>query len=167
MAWNITEPYVVNQAIEATETTQAVPFGTVVKAFDDVYGGAEFIYLKGVASTVVGSVVTWNSSTFLTVLVPNTANLNNPVAVAMSANAATTSFGWYQMSGLAIVKKTAVAIGPQVPVYISTTAGRVRGTAASGKQIVGGRSANAATVAAGTSTILVLINRPFAQGAVA
>ena len=167
MAWQITEQYVVTQAIDASETTQAVPFGTIVKAFDDTYGAGEFIYLKGVGSTVVGSLVTWNSSSFLTTLVPNTANLNNPVAAAMSANAATTSYGWYQVGGLAIIKKTAVAIGPQVPVYISGTAGRVRGTAASGKQIVGARSANAATVAAGTSTILVLINRSFAQGAVA
>ena len=90
-----------------------------------------------------------------------------PDATGSSPNNVASQYGWYQIAGAAAIKKTAVAITPSVPVYISGTAGRVRGTAASGKQILGARTVNAATVAAGTSTITVLINRPHAQGAVA
>ena len=140
--------------------------GQVVRAFDPTYGEGEFIMLLGVASTVVGSLVTYNATTYQTTLSANTANQATPVAVAMSANTAGL-FGWYQIGGLAVVKKTAVAVNAQVPVYQSATVGRVMPTAASGKQVLGARSANLATVASGVSTVIVSINRPHLQGATA
>jgi phosphatidylserine decarboxylase len=151
--------------------TSAIPtppntLGQVVRAFDPTYGEGEFILLVGVASTVVGSLVTYNATTYQTTLSANTANQATPVAVAMSANTAGL-FGWYQIGGLAVVKKTAVAVNAQVPVYQSATVGRVMPTAASGKQVLGARSANLATVASGVSTVIVSINRPHLQGAVA
>lgn len=153
------------QPIAATQTTQAHPLGKTCKGLDPTYGEGEFIYLLGVASTVVGSLVSYNASTYQTTLVPNTANLNTPLAVAMAANVAS-QYGWYQITGLAVIKKTAVAVNPQVAVYLSGTAGRVKSSAASGKQVVNAKSANLATVASGTSTVTVLINRPHAQGQV-
>ena len=164
MTFRTVSTYVAHQPIANTETDQKHPLGTIIRAQDPTYGEGEFIYLLGVASTVVGSVVTYNATTYQTTLVPNTANLNSPVAVAMSANVAA-QYGWYQIEGLAVIKKTAVAVNAQVPIYISATAGRVKSTAASGKQIVNAKTANLATVASGTSTVTVLINRPFAQGA--
>ena len=151
--------------------TSAIPtppatLGMVCRAFDPTYGEGEFIMLLGVASTVVGSLVTYNATTYQTTLSANTANQATPVAVAMSANLAA-SFGWYQIGGLAVVKKTAVAVNAQVPVYQSATVGRVMPTAASGKQVLGARSANLATVASGVSTVIVSINRPHLQGATA
>jgi phosphatidylserine decarboxylase len=149
-------------------TTIPTPPGTlgmVARAFDPTYGEGEFILLVGVASTVVGSLVTYNATTYQTTLSANTANQATPVAVAMSANTAGL-FGWYQIGGLAVVKKTAVAVNAQVPVYQSATVGRVMPTAASGKQVLGARSANLATVASGVSTVIVSINRPHLQGAV-
>ena len=151
--------------------TSAIPtppntLGQVVRAFDPTYGEGEFIMLVGVASTVVGSLVTYNASTYQTVLSANTANQATPVAVAMAANTAGL-FGWYQIGGLAVVKKTAVATNAQVAVYQSATVGRIMATAASGKQVLGARSANLATVAATVSTVIVSINRPHLQGAVA
>jgi hypothetical protein len=148
--------------------TSAIPtppgtLGQVVRAFDPTYGEGEFIMLVGVASTVIGSLVTYNTTTYQTTLSPNTANLAQPVAVAMSANLAA-SFGWYQIGGLAVVKKTAVKTLTNVPMFLSATAGRIMATAASGKQILGARSANLATVTATTSTVIVSINRPHAQG---
>jgi hypothetical protein len=140
--------------------------GQVVRAFDPTYGEGEFIMLVGVASTVIGSLVTYNATTYQTALSPNTANLAQPVAVAMSANLAA-SFGWYQIGGLAVIKKTAVATNAQVAVYQSATAGRIMATAASGKQVLGARSANLATVASTVSTVIVSINRPHLQGAIA
>ena len=151
--------------------TSAIPtppntLGQVVRAFDPTYGEGEFIMLVGVASTVVGSLVTYNATTYQTTLSANTANQATPVAVAMSANTAGL-FGWYQIGGLAVVKKTAVAVNAQVPVYQSATVGRVMPTAASGKQVLGARSANLATVASAVSTVIVSINRPHLQGATA
>jgi hypothetical protein len=125
----------------------------------------EFIYLKGVASTVVGSLVVYNPSTTTTALAPNTANLGQPVAVAMSANVAA-QYGWYQIGGVATVKKTAVAVSPNVRLFISGTTGRLMPTVATGKQVLNARSANVASVTTTTSTVLVSINRPFVQGQV-
>ena len=165
MAWVISENRLGLQDIAATSTTQNVEEGTIVRAFDSTYGGGEFVYLKGVDSTVVGSLVTYSPTAHTTTLTPNTANLNQPVAVAMSANVSS-QWGWYQVNGAAIIKKTAVKVSPNVPVYQSGTTGRVMSTAASGKQLMNARSLNAATVASATSTITVLIDRPFLQGAV-
>jgi len=148
--------------------TSAIPtppatLGMVCRAFDPTYGEGEFILLVGVANTVVGSLVTYNATTYQTTLSANTANQATPVAVAMSACTAGL-FGWYQIGGLAVVKKTAVAVNAQVPVYQSATVGRVMPTAASGKQVLGARSANLATVASTVSTVVVSINRPHLQG---
>jgi len=151
--------------------TSAIPtppatLGMVCRAFDPTYGEGEFIMLLGVASTVIGSLVTYNATTYQTTLSANTANQATPVAVAMAANTAGL-FGWYQIGGLAVIKKTAVATNAQVAVYQSATVGRIMATAASGKQVLGARSANLATVAATVSTVIVSINRPHLQGAVA
>ena len=148
--------------------TSAIPtppgtLGQVVRAFDPTYGEGEFIMLVGVASTVVGSLVTYNTTTYQTALSPNTANLAQPVAVAMSANLAA-SFGWYQIGGLAVIKKTAVAVNAGVSVFQSATTGRIMPTVASGKEILGAKSANLATVASTVSTVIVSINRPHLQG---
>jgi hypothetical protein len=93
------------QPIANTETSAKHPLGTRRRSRSIlIYGGGEFIYLKGVASTVVGSLVTYDGAssgtpTYQTVLCPSTANLAQPVAVAMSANVAN-QFGWYQIMRL-------------------------------------------------------------------
>ena len=148
--------------------TSAIPtppgtLGQVVRAFDPTHGEGEFIMLVGVASTVVGSLVTYNATTYQTTLSANTANQGTPVAVAMSANLAA-SFGWYQIGGLAVIKKTAVAVNAGVSVFQSATTGRIMPTAASGKAVLGAKSANLATVASTVSTVIVSINRPHLQG---
>ena len=136
--------------------------GKIVRADDPTYGEGEFILLLGVAGTEVGSVVKYNATTYQTVLVTNTASQDVPVAVAMSANLAGT-FGWYQVSGNAVIKKTAVAVSPQVTLFLSGTAGRVKVLASAGLQVVAARSANLATIGATVSTVTVTINRPHLQ----
>lgn len=149
------------------DTATAWPFGTIIRGMDvssGKYGGGEFIYLPGVASTVAGSLVTYDPANKTTTLAPNTANLAQPVAVALAAVATTANFGWYQIAGNAVVKKTAAKVNPKVQIFLSSTAGRIQSTAASGKEILNARSTNTATVASATSTVNVLLNRPFAQG---
>lgn len=158
----------IDAGITTANGSAAIPsppmtIGQVVRAVDPTYGEGEFILLVGVASTVVGSLVTWSATTYQTALSPNTAGLGVAVAVAMSANLAGT-FGWYQIGGLAVIAKTATQVTAQVPVYQSATVGQIMPTAATGRQIMGARSANLATVTTTTGTLIVQIDRPHLQG---
>lgn len=145
------------------QSTQNQIEGTIVRGQDATVGGGEFLYMKGVNNTVAGMLVTYNPVAHTTTLSPNTANLNQPVAVALSS-VGTGAWGWYQIDGVATILKTAVKVNPSVAMYQSATIGRIMSTAASGKQLVNARTVNAATVVSATSTIQVLIDRPFLQG---
>lgn len=157
-----------HQPIANTSTTQLHPLGTRVTGADPTYGAGEFIYLLGVASTVVGSVVTWNGNsagvpTWQTALAPATANLAQPLAVAMSANVAG-QYGWYQVSGAAVVATNGTLAAGPAPVYLAGS-GQVTSTGAAGKQVLNAINVTATgTPAAGQA--VVEINRPFAQGAI-
>ena len=98
MAYTIANPIIGTQPIANTETVQKHPLGLIVTAIDPVYGVGEFIYLSGVASTVLGSWVTYNQDDNSTTLLA--ANAIGPVGVAMSINVAS-QYGWYQISGVA------------------------------------------------------------------
>ena len=142
------------------------PLGTLVNAYDStgVQGACTFIYLYGVASLAVGSLVTYNASTGITTLAPSTAHLAAPLAVSMAANTSPTTGSWFQVGGVAVIKKTAVKVSPAVPLFLSATAGSVMPTQASGKQILNCITVNAATVASATGTINAQMQYPFAQG---
>ncbi len=134
---------VVPQAIADTSTTQKMPLGSRVQAKDSAttaYGVGEFIYLKGVASTVVGSWVTFNQDDSTTALLA--ANAIGPVAVAMSANAASTSHGWYQVFGKAVGLALA-AFADNANVYATATAGSVDDTAVAGDRVKNAKGASA------------------------
>lgn len=164
MAYQPIESYVVEQAIADTSTTLKHPLGTIVKAVDSTYGMGEFIYLLGVASTVVGSIVTYDPSTYLTTLSAVGGNIPRPIAVAMSANVAS-QYGWYQISGVAVCKKTCtISLAAGAAVAVLTT-GLIAGTG-SGKEIQGAAVAAVASATAGRTTVKVMINRPSKQGRV-
>jgi hypothetical protein len=169
MAYTITETRIVNQKIGDTSATQAdIPLGTIVRAKDPTYGEGEFIYLLGVASTVVGSVVTWDGAssgtpTYQTALAPATANLAQPVAVSMSANVAA-QFGWYQLSGNAVVATNGTLAAGPGPVYLAGS-GQVSSTAVAGKQMLNARNCTATGTPASNQAV-VQIDRPCAQGAI-
>lgn len=143
---------------------RTVTVGTVIRGVDALSGaggGAEFIYLPGNASLITGALVSYNPVTKVVTLSANATKQGFPVAVAMSANTATTSYGWYQIAGVATIKKTAVKVSPGVRVYQSGTAGRIFSTSTTGEVILNAITVNAATVASATSTVQVLIQRPF------
>lgn len=169
--WVITDDVLGYPAITNTGTAGFPPLGTMVNAKDTStsgQGACRFIVLKCFSAQVVGNVVTYNQLTGATTAVPNTANLGSPLAVAMAANTSGTSnYGWFQVGGAAVIKKTAVKVNPNVKLYISGTAGRLMSTAASGKQVLECITNNAATVLSATSTITALIQWPVAQGATA
>lgn len=133
--------------------------GMVVTAQDPTYGEGEFILLLGVASTAIGSLVTYNATTFQTALAPVGTNKPQPVAVAMSATTATT-WGWYQISGLAVAKKTSgLALASNAAIGCLTV-GLVAATG-TGKEIQGALTAAKATT---PKTVQLIINRPHMQG---
>ena len=111
MAYTIVSSQSVPQAIADTSTRALLPVGTVVKAVDPIYGEGEFVYALGVASTVVGSVAAIDQRSpagVPTATVLTVAATRGPVGVAMSANVAG-QYGWYQVSGSAVVKTGTVA----------------------------------------------------------
>ncbi len=168
--WYSVEPQSGIQAITDHVTTAQHGLGKVMRAKDDSTSGqgeGEFIYLLGVTGTTAGKMVTYNATTFQTALTANTANLNAPIAIAMSACVGS-EYGWYQIGGYAVVSKvTGVTVTPQVALYQSSTTGSVTSLAASGKQFRGMKSANLTTVASATTTVAVIIDRPQQYGAAA
>jgi hypothetical protein len=161
MAFTITTSGVGWQSIATTETTQKHPLGTIVNATDPVYFGGEFIYLKGVASTVVGSLVTYDPYLATTTLAPDTGG-NGPVAVAMSINVAD-KYGWYQIGGAAAVKApNAMTVNAEV-FMLAATAGSVDDAPVAGEQVLNA-VVTTTTGTPSTGLALITINRPFLQG---
>jgi len=143
-------------------TAPAYP-GMIIEASDPTYGTAEFIMLAGVASTAVGSVVTYNTTSFTTTLAAVGTNKPQPIAIAMSANTAATTWGWYQISGVAVVKKTCtVSLAANAAVGVLTI-GLIAGTG-SGKEVQGALVSAVASATAGRTTVQVVLNRPNMQG---
>jgi hypothetical protein len=162
MAFRSTESWVLPQIFTDTLTTKKLPLGTIVSGIDDTYGGGEFIYLQGVASTVVGSLVIYDPYLGTTTLVPATGAASGPCAVAMSANVAS-QYGWYQISGVAAVKApNAMAPGANV-FMLAATPGSVDDAAVNGEQVLNA----VVTTTTGTPSSglgLITISRPFVQG---
>lgn len=122
-------------------TTKLHPLGTRVRARDvgaTEYGEGEFIYLAGVGSTVRGSVVLITDDWGTTLVV---ARDKGGIAVALSANAATSTYGWYQIRGKGVAACDTIADGAAC--YIDGTAGRVDDSAVAGDCILGMRSSSA------------------------
>jgi hypothetical protein len=136
--------------LTVTGTTQLHTLGKRIVARDSgstAYGHGEFIYLKGVASTVRGSVVLIKDD-FTTSLV--TARDKGALAVALSANVAS-QYGWYQIKGQGVAACDTTAAN--APLYIDGTDGRVDDAVVAGDQIIGMRSVSADD----TSTCVVMM----------
>lgn len=140
MAYTKSSQLIGAQPIDGTDTTQNHPLGKVVDASDPVYGAGQFIYLKGVASTAVGSWVTFNADDGTTALLA--ANAIGPVGVAMSANTAATSYGWYQIYGKA-VGKALTGYADNGLVYATATAGSIDDAVVAGDRVKNAKGASA------------------------
>lgn len=139
MAYSITNTTLGYQPIAGIDTVQNHPLGTRVQAKDPTYGVGEFIYLSGVASTAVGSWVTFNQDDNTTALLA--ANAIGPVAVAMAANVAS-SYGWYQIYGKAVGLALAGFVD-NANVYATATAGSVDDAIVAGDRVKSAKGASA------------------------
>lgn len=162
MAFRISDTVIGTQPIATTDTVQNHPLGTIVRAVDPVYGAGEFIYLKGLAATAVGTWVTYNSDDFSSTLLA--ANAIGPVAIAMSACVAN-NYGWYQIQGKALGLCLAGFLD-NANVYATATAGSVDDAVVAGDRVKGAVGASAIGVPSGSFAEFE-IARPFMDDAVA
>lgn len=145
------------QPITSTETTQAHPLGTIVTGWDETLGEGEFIYLKGVGSTVVGSIVNYDDNFQTALDTTATAGPSRPLAVAMSANIAN-QYGWYQIAGLAVATKSdAVSFADGAGLGASSG---LAVAVATGSVIQGAIVRTVASAKTGVTTVAIAINRP-------
>jgi len=156
MAYAVTDTVAGTQGIATTSTTQKHPLGTIVRAKDSTYGEGEFIYLQGIGSTAIGSIVEY-SSAFVTGLATVALETPQPLAVAMSANVAS-QYGWYQIGGQAVMKKTAT-VSFAADALVGAGAGYAIAVV-TGLVIQGALVAVVASAATGVTSVRVMINRP-------
>ena len=94
--------------------------------------GNEYIYLKGVASTIAGSVVTFDEAGVTTLLA---ANAIGPVAIAMAATDSTSKWGWYCIWGTCSADMVANS-ADNASLGRETTDGKVGDGRAAGDEII-------------------------------
>jgi hypothetical protein len=128
-----------------------------VQAVDETYGVGEFIYLKGLAATAVGTWVGYFPVTGATILA--TANGTYPLAVAMSANLAN-YYGWYQISGVAKALGLTSITHSTGFLALTGTPGSVDDASVIGDHIFNARKTTTVHVV-GTFLDTYAINRPF------
>ena len=159
MAYTIFTPLVGATPIAVSDTSARHAIGTIVEAIDPVYGLGEFIYLNGVASTAVGSVVIYDQKNGTTTLAAHLSR--GPVAVAMSANVAG-QFGWYQISGAAVPAVAGAVVAGSL-VYATSTAGSLDDAVVATDKIDGAVWTVAAS-GAGQGTAVAQLDRPALNG---
>ncbi len=100
------------------------------RTFDE--NGGEFIYLKGVASVVIGDWCVFNelsptATTWAVQRAVHTTHARGPVGVAMGAVVAST-FGWFQIYGNAKANTTNATETANNACWLTSTAGLVSAT---------------------------------------
>lgn len=133
-------------SITDVATTQALPFGTIIRAMDigsNQNGEGEFMYVKGVASGATGSWVGVNADDYTTTLAA--ANGVYPlIGIMMSTLDAATKFGFIQISGKAVGKCLALfADNGNCYLTAAGTAGSVDDAIVAGDFITGAKGASA------------------------
>lgn len=162
MGWVRTDHVIGGQGIGEISTTQKHKLGEIVRAEHETYGAGEFIYLLGVASTAVGSWVTYAMDDGSTALLA--ADAIGPVGVAMAANVAS-SYGWYQIQGKA-VGKALTGYADNGLVYATATAGSIDDAVVAGDRVKRAKGASAVGTPS-TGLAEFEIDRPFMDDATA
>lgn len=160
MAYYPIEPRAGVQPITDHVTSALHAVGTIIRAKDPTYGEGEFIYLVGVASTVVGSLVSYDAAgtlSFQSALHTTELDKPRPIAVAMSACVAG-EYGWYQISGQAVMTK-ADTVSFAAGAALAGASGLAI-AAVSGLILNGALVAVVASAKTGVTSVRVMINRP-------
>lgn len=123
------------------DTTQRLPLNMKLDAVDPFWGYGEFVYGKANAALAKGNLVVQVTTLGSYDQVPNTANLGQPVLVAMSKMAIST-FGWFQKAGLAVYATTATVAANAA---LGLTGAGTVGANTAGKQLLGVTNLQSAT----------------------
>lgn len=168
------QPGVISSGITlngGTTLVTPIPVGTI-GTFRDIgstlLGFGEFIWLPGVASTILGSWVSYIISTGASnagssTLWAGTASSAFPLAVATCANAASTTWAWYQIEGAAICATNGTIAAGNSAAW--QAAGVVQAAAVATKN-VDGAIASSANGVPGTNQAIYILDRPASQSAV-
>lgn len=144
--------------------------GEIRKAWSPTLGYGEFIYLQIPTVTAIAqnAIVQWTAGYIVAALpvLATSKNTGNSLAVCPVAVSSLTpvQYAWFQIQGQQNVLKTAVQVLPNVVVYASATAGRLKVLTSAGGQIWGMKTFNAATVTSTTSVVLCYLDRPKMEG---
>tara|TARA_R110000796_G_scaffold228722_2_gene345959 strand:+ start:2015 stop:2515 length:501 start_codon:yes stop_codon:yes gene_type:complete len=164
MAFIVTDQTVGSQPIADTSSVKKHPVGTVVRATDPTYGEGEFVYLIGVASTIVGSIVSYVDGDTLvgqTALATTAVDSGEPLAVAMSANLAA-GYGWYQISGVAVLgKANTLSLAPAADFAVASGLVIAADTT---NRVSGANTSITASASALVITVPCVIDRPCGPG---
>lgn len=148
-----------------------IPIGTISQ-FRDIgstqLGMGEFIWLPGVASTIVGSWCSFTTSdgtinTGSTTLWAGTASTPFPLAVATAAVILTTNWGWYQIGGAAICATNGTIAAGNAASW--QAAGVVQAATVATKNVDSAIALSANGVP-GTNQAIYFLERPASQSAV-
>ncbi len=140
------------------DTTARFTLGQVVAGVDSIGAYAEYVYLSGIASTVVGSVVNYNHLGVTALVDSDTAATTlGFMAVALSANIVATTFAWYAITGTFPTSLVANCAA-DVNLYSSSTGGALDDAKVADQEITGIMSRAATTAAA---VVICQLNRPF------
>ncbi len=153
------------------EIVDAYDTSTTAQGATGQGGYGQFIWLAVPTSTTItaGLWYYWTPSDYKVVIVPgsiSTTVSGAPVCVAVNAvtsNASSVQYTWFQVTGRCTSLKTAVQVLPNVSIYVSATNGRIKVLLSTFRAILGARSANAVTVTSTTSTVAVYLSRPVIQ----
>lgn len=135
------------------------PLGMIAKGIDASGYFAEYVYLKGIGSTVLGSWVFYDEIGISTLTV---ANSLGAVAVATGATVAST-WGWYQITGR-VSALCLASYADNAKVWVTSTPGSVDDADVAVDFVTNaiGRSARDTT----TGLAVFQINRPFCHNEV-
>lgn len=126
------------------DSSQRNPLGKRAAGVDALGNDAEYIYLKGVGSVIVGSVVTYDEAGVTALLA---ANAVGPVAVATAIVDSTSEFGWFGIAGT-FPTDVVANCADNAKLGRETSDGKVGDGFASGDAIYGAVSRNSTSAAA-------------------
>lgn len=156
--WKRIDGVGLDQAIDATSTTQVYPTGFIITCRDTgttARGDAKFMYAKGVASVAAGDACLISSGG--DAAVRTVARSKGQIGIAMAAIVAS-NWGWFQVTGRAIVNVLASYADDTTP-YLTSTAGSLDDAVVAGDIVYGAISASAID----TGQALLELNFPHTQ----
>lgn len=156
MAYASSTPSLGFPKITAVDDSAKVALGTIIRAVDPTYGEGEFIYLKGASGIDAGKGVVYDAA-FQAAVASIALNVPRPVAIAM-ASVVADKYGWFQISGQAVVDKAA-ATSFAAGAALGITSG-LAVAAASALLVQNAAVAVVASAKSDVTSVRVMINRP-------